>query len=218
MSPRRARAIRDRAGEDPAAALREHLIEAAERLLSERHVSAITTRDIARTAGVSDGVLYNYFADKNELVLTALLRRFDGLIARFNANLPEPGAATVEENLVVYATASLDLAADALPLLRLLETEPALLHRLHDQIEPLVFNPARIVAYLQAEQSLGRLPTVDARAASTLLFGATTVLAHTNPMHGAWREQLAEQLQAIVSTLFRGLSPRQQAEPRETAS
>lgn len=209
MSPRRAKAIRDRDGDDPASALREHLIGAAERLLSERHVAAITTRDIARTAGVSDGVLYNYFADKNELVLTAVLRRFDGLIARFNADLPAPGVATVEANLLVYARASLELAADTLPLLTLLDSEPPLQQRLHDQIEPRVFNPRRIVEYLQGEQRLGRLPAVNAKAAATLLFGATTMLAHGDSSHGPSREQLAEQLRVIVATLVRGLNPLQ---------
>src|SRR6266508_161567 len=72
MSPRRAHAVLGRAGHDPGAALREHLIDTAEKLLAERQVSSITTRDIARTAGVSDGVLYNYFADKHELVVAAL--------------------------------------------------------------------------------------------------------------------------------------------------
>ncbi len=95
MSPRRARAVSGLDG-DPATALREHLIDVAERLLSERQVSAITTRDIARTAGVSDGVLYNYFADKNDLLLTALVRRYGRIVARFEADLPQPGTATVE--------------------------------------------------------------------------------------------------------------------------
>jgi AcrR family transcriptional regulator len=55
--------------------LREHLLAAAERLLAESRPQALTTRAIARAAGVSDGVLYNYFADRDELVLEALVRR-----------------------------------------------------------------------------------------------------------------------------------------------
>lgn len=65
MSPRRAKATLGRVGTDPATALREHLVDTAERLLAEKQVGAITTREIARAAGVSDGVLYNYFADKD---------------------------------------------------------------------------------------------------------------------------------------------------------
>jgi AcrR family transcriptional regulator len=219
MSPRRAKAIKDRESDDPAAVLREHLIDAAERLLSDHQVSAITTRDIARTAGVSDGVLYNYFADKNDLVLTALLRRFNSLVARFNTDdLPEPGDATVEENLVVYARASLHLAAEVLPLLAALMSEPPLLHRYFDEIHRLPFLPQRIVEYLQGEQRLGRIPAVDATAATTLLFGAATALAHTGPLRDLSHEDRAAQLPVIVATLVRGLNPPQQPEPRGTGS
>lgn len=56
------------------AGLRELLIDPAEKLPAERQVSTITTGDIARTAGVSGGVLYTYLADKNELLGAALVR------------------------------------------------------------------------------------------------------------------------------------------------
>lgn len=210
MSPRRARAIKDRESDDPAAELREHLIDAAERLLSDHQVSAITTRDIARAAGVSDGVLYNYFADKNELVLTALVRRFTGLVARFDAgDLPKPGDATVEENLLAYALASLDFAAEVLPLFAALMSEPPLLHRYFAEIHRLPFLPQRIAEYLQGEQRLGRIAAVDAMAATTLLFGAVTALTHSGPLRSPSHEDRAAQLPAIVATLVRGLNPPQ---------
>ncbi len=208
MSPRRARAVSGLDG-DPATALREHLIDVAERLLSERQVSAITTRDIARTAGVSDGVLYNYFADKNDLLLTALVRRYGRIVARFEADLPQPGTATVEENLGAHARAMLDLQADALPIAAGLITEPALLRQLIDAIHREPLGPQRILhhvaGYIVGEQRLGRLPAVDVEAATTLLFGATIMLAFTNLMGGASREDLARQLPAVVGTLVRGL-------------
>src|SRR5262249_61477702 len=75
MSPRWAKATRGRAGNDPATALREHLINTAEKLLTEKQAGAITTREIARAAGVADGVLYNHFADKHDLILAAPIPR-----------------------------------------------------------------------------------------------------------------------------------------------
>src|SRR4051812_14070250 len=124
MSPRRAKAVSDRAEDDPAAALRALLIDAAERLLAERQVAAITTRDIARAAGVSDGVLYNYFADKNELLLAALVQRYGRVAARFDVDLPTPGSATVEANLAAYARAALDLITEILPVAAGLISDP----------------------------------------------------------------------------------------------
>ncbi|HVB64884.1 MAG TPA: TetR/AcrR family transcriptional regulator, partial [Nitrolancea sp.] len=94
MSPRSAKAVRGRHDEDPSAALRELLITTAEQLLVEGQVADITTRDIARAAGVSIGVLYNYFASKNDLLVTALVRRVQRSVAQFDTDLPEPGTAT----------------------------------------------------------------------------------------------------------------------------
>ncbi|MFG1675885.1 TetR family transcriptional regulator [Micromonospora sp. NPDC049282] len=59
MAPRRAAALRG--GEQ---SLREHLIAAAARLLDRRGPAGLTVRDVAREAGVADGVVYNHFADK----------------------------------------------------------------------------------------------------------------------------------------------------------
>src|SRR5262245_13050623 len=129
MSPRPAKAVRGRIGDDPASALRDLLVETADRLIGERPASAITTREIARAAGVSDGVLYNYFADKNDLIITALLRRHTETLRRYDLALPEPGTATVAENLAACARAAIDLVTGTLPSAGALLSEPALLHR-----------------------------------------------------------------------------------------
>jgi AcrR family transcriptional regulator len=210
MSPRRAQAVSATA-EDPAAALREHLVDAAAELLSERQVNAITTRDIARAAHVSDGVLYNYFADKNELLLTALVRRFTGLVERLHTEMPEPGSGTIEANLVQVARALYDLHAEALPIGGSLLAEPALLHRfmsaVHSVDEPFGGKQIRdtVVAYVLAEQSAGRLDPPDAGAAADLLIGATAMLVLTG--HLGQGPDPVERLPAVVDTLVRGLAP-----------
>ena len=222
MSPRRAKAVRGRAGDDPATALREHLIEVADKLLNERQIAAITTRDIARTAGVSDGVLYNYFADKHELVLTALVRRFDRLVSGFEADLPEPGSSTVQANLLRYAQALLDLHIQVLPMAAGLLNEPVLLHRLVAEIHRPP-GPQRFQylmrEYLLGERRVGRLPAVDVDAATTLLIGATAVLAISSLTGQRRPDELTGWLPGIVTTLVYGLnaSPRAQREAQREA-
>jgi AcrR family transcriptional regulator len=215
VSPRRAEAVSGAVG-DPGSALREHLIDAAVVLLSERHASAITTRDVARVANVSDGVLYNYFADKNDLLLTALVRRFAGLVERLRAQMPEPGSGKVEANLQRVAGALCDLHTDAFPVAGSLLAEPALLHRfmaaIHSADEPVGGRQIRdtVVAYLVAEQRAGRLASVDAGAAADLLIGATATLVLTSHL-GSGPDHI-ERLPAVVDTLVRGLAP--QRRPR----
>lgn len=210
MSPRRAQAIGHVAG-DPATALREHLVDAAEGLLAERSVAAITTRDIARAAGVSDGVLYNYFADKNDLLLTALVRRFGRLVEQLSGELPEPGAGTIEGNLELVAAALAELHAKAFPLVGSLLAEPALLHRfmaaIHDVEEPFGGKQIRdaVVAYLVAENAAGRLLVADVEAAADLLLGATAMQTLTG--HLVPGTDPVDRLPAVVDILIRGLAP-----------
>jgi AcrR family transcriptional regulator len=212
MSPRRAQAVRRRAGQDPGTALREHLVDTAGQLLAERQVSTVTTRDIARAAGVSDGVLYNYFADKHELIVAALVRRYSALMTKFDTGPPVPGNGTVEENLTAYAVASLDLVAETLPVASGLLSEPELLHRFIAAIHQEPFGPHRlrqpISDYLTAEQGLGRLGDFDVDAAVALVMGPAIMLGFTELMSETPRAELTEQFGRIVHTLLTGLLTR----------
>jgi AcrR family transcriptional regulator len=211
MSPRRAKATRGRVGDDPAVALRQHLIDTAEKLLAEKQVGAITTREIARTAGVSDGVLYNYFADKNELIVAALVRRYSRVLERFGSGLPEPGSATVETNLLAYAKATHDLVASALPMAAGLMSEPELLHRFIIEIHKEPMGPHRlrqpIADYLAAEQKLGRLGSFSADAVVSMIMGPAIMLGFTELVAGVPREILAGRLPEVINTLLHGIAP-----------
>jgi AcrR family transcriptional regulator len=209
MSPRPAKAVRGRLGNDPATALRDLLIDTAERLVEQKQASTITTREIARAAGVSDGVLYNYFADKNELIITALVRRYTDTLSRYDLALPAPGSGSVEENLATCMRAAIDLVASALPMTSTLLSEPALLHRLFTEVHTHPLGPHRMVgpvaAYLTAEQAAGRLGSFDVDAASVLLLGPALMLGFTIAMGGAPREQVVAQVPGIVATFLRGV-------------
>ena len=202
--------MRDTAG-DPALVLREHLLDTAERLLAERSVAAVTTRDLARAAGVSDGVLYNYFADKNELLVTALTRRFTRLVEQIRGQMPEPGAGTIEGNLQVVAAALARLHSEALPIVGSLLAEPTLLHRfmaaIHSADEPFGGKHIKdtVVAYLHAERALGRIAVADLEAATHILVGATVSLVLTG--HLVPGPDPVDRLPAVIDTLVRGLAP-----------
>jgi len=210
MSPRRAKAVQGRVGDDPATALREHLIDAAERLLAERQVTAITTRDIARGAGVSDGVLYNYFAGKQDLLVAAVLRRYRRIAERFDTDLPRPGTGDVEANLIAYCEAARTFQAELLPIAASLLSDPALLHRLLAEIHHQPFSPQhthdRVRDYLAGEAALGRVPTdVDPDSAAILLLGGSFFVAMREHMVGhAGIDPLRPQVPALVRALLRG--------------
>jgi AcrR family transcriptional regulator len=196
-------------------ALREQLIDAAERLLADRQVSAITTRDIARAAGLSVGVLYNYFGDKNDLVVAALLRRYDAQLAVFGEGLPVAGEGDVEANLVRYAEAMFGLAAGTLPSVAGLMSDPALMHRFVAEIHGPEYGLQRtlgqVAAYLAAEQALGRLGEFDVPSAVTAFAGSMIALGLQGMVGGqgvmddAAPDEARAQIPRIVRTLVGGL-------------
>jgi len=55
-------------------ARREQIVEAATRVCAEKGFRRATTREVALAAGVSEGTIYNYFEDKDALLLAILDR------------------------------------------------------------------------------------------------------------------------------------------------
>jgi len=53
-------------------ARREQIIGAATRVFAEKGFRRATTREVAREAGISEGTIYNYFEDKDALLLAIL--------------------------------------------------------------------------------------------------------------------------------------------------
>ncbi len=54
------------------AARREQILGAATRVFAEKGFSRATTREVAREAGVSEGTIYNYFEDKDALLMAIM--------------------------------------------------------------------------------------------------------------------------------------------------
>jgi AcrR family transcriptional regulator len=66
-----------------AAIRREHIVSAALQLFSEHGYAATSTRSIAEAAGVTEGLIFHYFENKDALLFALLARRdtFAGRIA-----------------------------------------------------------------------------------------------------------------------------------------
>ena len=213
MSPRRARVLRDQGASDSPGALRRHLIDVTQRLLAAHGAAGLTTREIAREAHVADGLLYNHFAGKDDLVVTALVERAAELVEGFLAALPEPGTATLEENLHVLAQAVLELTAQAVPLVTGLLGQAALLGRLFDDIHDTQAGQvgpqaafAAAVGYVRAEQGLGRAAAdVEAAAVVELLFGACLSRAFVGQLGEREVAVPAVTTEALVGVLLRAL-------------
>ena len=211
MSPRRAGVLRTRSTDSPAT-LREHLVAATDELLEHRSLGELTTRAIAQHAGVSDGVLYNHFTDKQELVITALLRRYGRLVERLEAAVPTAGEGSLVANVQAYGRALNEVESAVLLHGAGLLGHPPLLHRFWTEIHQLPFGIDRLrrpfAEYLRAEARLSRVGAdVDVEAAVTVVFGVCAMVAlstHLNPT--ADRDALARHRDAALATAVTGLA------------
>lgn len=210
MSPRRAAILRAADG-TASTDLHEHLVAMTEGLLDEAGIGDLTTRRIAHHAGVSDGVLYNHFDDKDELVLAALLRRYERLLGQYEANAPTAGQGSVADVLQRHAALLADLHADALHLAAGLLADAGLLGHFWAAIHHAPLGLDRLQAPLRrslaAEIDGGRLrPDLDVEATIRLVFGVAAIAGLTRRVNpGLARQRVDDDLAASIDTLLPGL-------------
>ena len=131
--------LRDDSGQN----LRDHLIETAARMIDQRGSAGLAVRDIAREAKVADGVLYNYFEDKEDLLAHALLAHVGNVMASAPGLLPPPGEGTVAENLRVFIDGGVATLLRVTPAFAGLISQPKVLTRFHAMVGgDAAFDPA----------------------------------------------------------------------------
>jgi AcrR family transcriptional regulator len=213
----------------PPTGTRAQLVDAAERVLRAKGLARATTKEIAREAGYAEGTLYLHFADKLDLVRAVHEKLLPAFIEVVR-HLPErAGTGTVQGNLTELAHGALRLYRDLMPLGSSLFADPELLGRFRALLAERGGGPHRawepVVAYLRAEQRLGRVAAdADPAAAALLLLGACQQLVFVELMTGPetlpFRDR-PDPAPALVATLLAGLAPepsRQPSEPTETES
>jgi len=131
--------LRDDSGQN----LRDYLIETAARLIDQRGSAGLAVRDIAREAKVADGVLYNYFEDKEDLLVHALLAHVGNVMASAPRLLPPPGEGAVAENLRVFIDGGIAVLLRVTPAFAGLISQPKVLTRFHAMVGgDAAFDPA----------------------------------------------------------------------------
>ena len=122
--------LRDDSGQN----LRDYLIETAARMIDQRGSAGLAVRDIAREAKVADGVLYNYFEDKEDLLVHALLAHVGNVMASAPGLLPPPGEGAVADNLRVFIDGGIANLLRVTPAFAGLLSQPKVLTRFHAMV------------------------------------------------------------------------------------
>ncbi len=193
----------------------QKLIRATERLLRRDGLALVTTRKIAREAGVAEGALYHHFGDKAGL-LYAVVQQSMGGFREVLESLPlQVGQRTVCENLEHVLQAAFDFQFKIVPIVCSLYADQSLLARTREILSERGIGPqcsvAVLTVYLQAEQRLGRVAVgIAPQSAAGLLLASGFHMAMLD--HLLAREvtpaAARQRLRETVRTLLAGLEPR----------
>lgn len=152
---------------------RKKIIEATEKLILLKGLSRVTTKEIARETGLSEGALYRHFNHKEEIFFALLLKHLPTLLDTFQTH--QAGSATVQGNLIAIARAIISYYEQLIPMSASFLADMDLLEHFRTATRPLpgpqnVF--IQVADYVEEEQKLGRISTqTSAMSTATLLLG-----------------------------------------------
>jgi AcrR family transcriptional regulator len=156
---------------------RDDLLDAVDRLLGRYGYGKMSIADVAREAGIGKGTVYLFFPSKEELVLSAIDRIAERLLAKARAIADRPGPviARLRRCLLLRVMARFDGAQTHTPSLDelLAALRPTLLQRRGGHFH----REARLLEGLLVEgRRRGELSFVGARATADALVTATNAL------------------------------------------
>jgi len=149
---------------------RKRILDAAVRVFAEHGYHGARVGDIAKDAGVAHGLLYHYFASKDDVLRTIFVENWGELVARFRAveAADEPAAAKLEGIAkILLRTWRNDPA-----LVTVMVREVARSQLLQEQVEDVREAFTILQRVIEEGQSTGAFRRdLDARLASWVVYG-----------------------------------------------
>ncbi len=154
---------------------RQHILDAAERVVKKRGLARVTARDIAHEAGYADGTLYTHFVHKEDIFLAVILENLPQLVTSLDENV---GKRTVSENLEDVVFSALTFYEEIIPLTASFFAEPELMIRYREKVREQSGGPQRsydfLIRYIQEEQRIERVnKQIDPTSVAVLLLGSS---------------------------------------------
>ncbi|HKG28645.1 MAG TPA: TetR/AcrR family transcriptional regulator [Thermomicrobiales bacterium] len=193
---------------------RERILAAAREVMRGKGLVRATTKEIARAAGLSEGTLYNHFANKEELFLCTLNELPSGFVSLIRGLQERAGTEAVQSVLEQIARSALDFYGEAIPMGASFFADPELLARHRELLQQRGAGPQRaneaVAAYLRTEQGIGRVRgDADPDAVAYMLLGALYQYIYWRQFLGQQRQPEADNhfVESLLSTLDRVLTP-----------
>lgn len=193
-----------------AGATRQRILDAAEKLILLKGLARVTTKEIAREIGLTEGALYRHFDHKEEIFFALMAKHLPAFYETFQAR--QAGSGTPGENLVAIARAVLHYYEQIVPMGASFLADTKLLAQFRATIQPLGIGPQNVfehvAAYIEEEQRLGRMrQQVPALTLAILLLGPCFQWVFNwrflgaDPFHKT-EQQFAEELVQGLSASF----------------
>ena len=187
---------------------RQKILEATERLIKLKGLARVTTKEIAREIGLSEGALYRHFEHKEEVFFAIIAQHLPTFLGTFEAHLP--GTENIQSNLKVILMAAMDYFDKLIPMSASFLADTELLAQYRTKMSQLAaesggaLGPQKVedllATYLEEEKQLGRLPArIASREVAILLLGACFQFAYLHHLmdktpFGKTREQFVYEL------------------------
>jgi AcrR family transcriptional regulator len=185
------------------AARRTQILDAATKVFAIKGLHRATIKDVAREAGVADGTIYNYFANKDALLIGTLERVNES--QQRVADFARAGESDPAEFIRSYTTQRLaHLSAGNLDVLRVILSEllvnPALAETYVAQIVAPTFTigEERFAAWAEA----GALQTRDAQLATRAMAGTVLGLLLLRMLGDSYLEEHWSEVADVVADLI----------------
>ena len=186
---------------------RKLILDAAIRVFAEHGYHGARVGDIAEDAGVAHGLLYHYFASKDDVLRTIFAENWGDLLERFRA--VEAAAEPAPDKLVGIAKILLRTWRNDPALVTVMVREVARSQQLQGQVEDVREAFAIVERVIQEGQAAGAFrPDLDARFASWVVYGGLEEVL-TGWVLGqlpAGEEEVARAERTAIDLALRGLS------------
>ncbi|MEN6621910.1 MAG: TetR/AcrR family transcriptional regulator [Smithella sp.] len=191
------------------------LINATERLLQTKGLARLTTRAIAGEAGVAEGLIYQHFKDKAELVFAVVEQRMNETKNLLDKLPLQVGLREVSENLEEVLQIAYRSHYQIIPIICSVFAD----HQLHLRILEIINErqlgpqlPIETMAhYLAAEQRLGRIAAeIVPVSAANLIWMVSFNLAMNDQFMGCELNPsiAGEKIHEAIETILIGMKPR----------
>jgi AcrR family transcriptional regulator len=189
-------------------ARRNQILDAATKVFAEKGFHRTTTKEIARVAGVAEGTIYNYFANKSDLLIGLMTRLAE--VETLDDELAEALQGDVRDFFVAVFRHRVGNIQRGQETLRAILPEVMVNPELREQFyQQFVLRIATLLEqYVQTRIEMGHIRPVDApltvRAVQGMFVGLLVLrILGDEPLQSGW-DDLPEVLGTLI---FDGLRP-----------